>query len=75
MSNFSHKNKWNVGVVQVHVEPPPIPLIKINHDDKLDKDFVKLKLCGDQTSATSDLYEFNMVLFENSDTEEFLLFM
>ena len=34
MKNVSHKKKWNVGLVQVHMEPPPIPLIKINHYDK-----------------------------------------
>ena len=65
MKNISHQKTWNSGLVQVYVDPPPIPLIKINHDDKLDKDFVKLKLCGDQTSATSDLYEFKMSLFKN----------
>ena len=30
MKNISHKNKWNEGTVQVHVDPPPIPLIKID---------------------------------------------
>ena len=42
--NGSHKNKWNMGVLHVHMDQPPIPLIKIKHDDNLDKDFVKLKL-------------------------------
>ena len=27
---FSHKKKWNVGTVQVHMDTPPIPLIKSN---------------------------------------------
>ena len=62
-------------MTQVHVEPPPIPLIKIKHDDKSDKYFVKLKLCIDPTSYLSDLYEFMMDLFDNGDPEKFLLFM
>ena len=47
-----------MGVVQLHMDPPPIPLIKIKHDDKLEKDFVKIKLHRDLTSENSDLYEF-----------------
>ena len=52
-----------------------IPLIKENNDGKSDKDFVKLKLCRDPTLPTSDLYEFKMSLFDNGNTEEFLLFV
>ena len=40
MKSISHKNKWNMGTLQVYVEPPPIPLIKIKNDEKSDKDFV-----------------------------------
>ena len=59
----------------MHLDPPPIPLIKINHDNKLDKDFVKLKLCRNLTSAMPDLYEFKMALFDNGDLEELLFFV
>ena len=38
-----------MGVMQVHVEPPPAPVIKIRYDDKSDKDFVKLRLRRDPT--------------------------
>ena len=41
----------------------------------MDKYFVKLKLCRDPTLSTSDLYELKMSLFENGDSEEFLLFV
>ena len=44
MKNISHKKKWNAGTVQVHVDPPSIPIIKINNDDKLDVGSVKIKL-------------------------------
>ena len=64
-----------MGLVQVHVEPPPITLIKSKHYDKSDKDFVHLKLCRDLLSAKSDLYEFKIALFENGEPEEFLLFV
>ena len=44
MKNVSHKKKYNAGVVKVHVEPPPTPLIKSNHNDKSDMDFVKTEM-------------------------------
>ena len=44
MNNVPHKNTWNSGMTQDHVESSATPLIKINHDDKLDKYFVNLKL-------------------------------
>ena len=75
MKNVSHKKIWNLGMTQVHVEHMTIPLIKGKFDDKKDNYFVKLKLCRDPTSRTSDLYEFNMSLFDNGDPEEFLLFV
>ena len=62
-------------MTQIHVEPPPVPLIKINHGNNSDKDFVKLKLRRDPTSSSSDLYEFNMYLLDNGDPEEFLMFV
>ena len=40
MKNVSHKKKCNVGTVQVHVDPPPIPLTKSKNDEKLDKYYV-----------------------------------
>ena len=49
MNNVSRKKMWNAGTVQVHVDPPPIPLIKSKNDDKSDKDFVKIKFCKDPT--------------------------
>ena len=75
MKNISQHNKWNTGVVYLHMEPPPIPLIKSNHNNKLDKDFVKIKFRRDTTSEKSDLYEFKMALSENGNSEEFLLFV
>ena len=54
---------------------PSTPLMKVKHDDKSDKDFVKLKLCRDLMSEKSDLYDFKTAFFENGDPEEVLLFV
>ena len=48
--NVFHKKKWNLGLVQVHVENPPTLLINSKHYDNQDKDFVKLKLLRDMAS-------------------------
>ena len=57
------------------MDPPLTPLIKINNSDESGKYFVKLKLRRDPTSFSSDLYGFNMNLFDNGDPEELFLFM
>ena len=57
------------------MEPPLIPLIKETCHVNPEKDLVKLKLRIYPTSSTSDLYEFNMSLFDHGDLEEFLLFI
>ena len=77
MKNFYHKKNCNQGKVQVHVDPPPphILLFKINVDDKLDKDCVKIKFCRDPTLERSYLYEFKIAFFDSDDPEEFLLFI
>ena len=41
MKNVPHKKGCHTGAVEIHVELPPITLIKINNDTKADKDFVK----------------------------------
>ena len=62
-------------MTQIHVEPPPTPLIKIKNGDKSDKYFVKIKLRRGPMQSLSGLYEFKMDLFDNGDPEEFLLFV
>ena len=57
----------------MHVDPPPIPLIRSKKNDRSDKYFYEIKLGRDLTSEKLDLYEFKMVLFDNGETEEFLL--
>ena len=69
MKNVSHKKTLNAGVAQVHMEPPPFPMIRSKHNHKLDKDFIKLKLSRDLMSDKSNLYAFKMVLFNNGEPE------
>ena len=75
MNNFSHRRKWNAPALEQHMYPLLTPLIKSNHDDNLEKDFVKLKFCRDPRLPTLDLYGFKMSLFDNDEPEEFLLFV
>ena len=62
-------------MIQPHVEPSPIPLIKERHGEKSGNDFVIIKLRRDPTSSTSYLYEFKIYFFDNGEPEEFLLFV
>ena len=62
-------------MTQIHVEPPPTPLIKIKYDDKLEKIFVKLKMRRGPMPSLSGLYGFKMTLFDNGDPEELFLFV
>ena len=75
MKDVSIKKVWMTGMTHPHLDPPPVPIIKENHDGNPDKYFVKLKLRRYPTSSTPDLYQFKMSLFENFDPEEFLLFV
>ena len=75
MKNVFRHKKCNVGVVLLHAETPPTPMIKIKHNDKSEKGFVRIKLRRDTTSQKLDLYELKMALFGNGDPEEFLLFV
>ena len=49
MKKVWHKNNCNRGEVQLHMEPPPIPLIKSKNNDKYNKNSVKIKLHRDPT--------------------------
>ena len=65
MKNVSCHKNWNLGALQMHVEPPTVLWIKSKNDIKLDKGCEKIKLCMDPTSEQSDIYEFKMALFDN----------
>ena len=58
-----------------HVELLLIPLIKETYNGKSEKDLVKIKVFRDPTSSMSDLYEFEMSLFDRVNPEEFSVFI
>ena len=47
---------WNAGEIQVHLEPPPIPLIESKNNDKSEIDCVKIEFRRDPTSQKLYLY-------------------
>ena len=53
----------------MHVDLSHITLIKSKIDTKLDKCSVKGKLCRNPTQKKADMYEFNIYLFENVDSD------
>ena len=75
MNNVFHKKTWNMGTLKVHVQPPPIILIKSKNDDKSDKDCVKIKFSRYPASQQLDLYEIKTALFDNGEPYMFLLFI
>ena len=47
MKNISPKKIWRTGAVQIHVNTPPVPLIKSKNDSKVENDCVENKFCRD----------------------------
>ena len=74
MKKISHNKGWMSRKFQIHVDTPPIPLIKSDIDTNLEKDYVKIKLRRNTMLETYDMYDFKMALFDNFEPEEFLLF-
>ena len=48
--------RWGTDTKPAHLEPPTTSLIKITSTGKSEEDYVKLNLCRDSTSSTSDRY-------------------
>ena len=72
--NILNEKNFNQGTLQVHLDPPPTPLIKCNKYEKSDKDCAEIKLIRYPMSARSDLNEIKMLLFDNGKLYEFLFF-
>ena len=58
MNKVLNNKKWNQNSVHVHVDPPPIPLIKSKNYEIKDKDCVEVKLCRYLASQNLDRIEF-----------------
>ena len=69
MKKILQNKKWNVGVVQLHMEPQRTPMIKSKHDDNLYNYFVKLKLHTYQTPEKTELCGLKIALLENYEPE------
>ena len=58
MKNFYHKKSWRTDLVQIHIEPHLISLIKSKLDLKMERDYVKIKLRRNPMSEKLDIFEF-----------------
>ena len=68
-------NKCINADIQARIDPPPIPLPKATTGKKEETNIIKINMCRDPTSATSDNYELKVQTFENGKPEEFLQMM
>ena len=58
--------------VQALIEPPPIPLIKVDLEEERASNIIKVKMRRNPALAASETYELKMATFENGQPEEFL---
>ena len=76
MNNVSTKNIFLSRNITVNVKSLPITLINVEPVvSKNESDYVKFELFRDIVSSTSKTYEKNLVLFENGEPEELLVFI
>ena len=65
MNNVSLNKGCIYGTFMKNADNLPIPRIKIKNDAKSEKEYIKIKLCRNNTSNNSDIYEVIIALFEN----------
>ena len=70
MNSAFHKKNWLLGDIKVHIETPPIPLIKCNTEKKSESALTKVKLRRNPTSFMLDIYKYKITLFENGKPVE-----
>ena len=75
MKSVSHNKSWCSDTEQIHVDPPPIHLIKSKLDLKIEIYYSKIKLCINTRLKKKDRCELKMALFENDGQEEFIMFV
>ena len=69
MKNVSQKKGLILGTNTADVELPLVPLIKETYTCNPDKLLVNIKLRRDHTSSTSDIYKFEIYLFDHGEPE------
>ena len=63
---------WLSDDMQAHIEPPPIPLIKVEvHDDRT-AHIIKVKMRRNPSSEASETYNVIMNMFDVGQLNEFL---
>ena len=73
MKNVYHRESQRTGAVQTYVDSPPINLVKSKNDLKMERYYVKIKFCRNQTSEKPDMYESKIALLDSGEPEELLL--
>ena len=73
MKNVYHRESWRTGAVQTYVDSPPINLVKSKNDLKMERYYVKISFCRNQTSEKPDMYESKIALLDSGEPEELLL--
>ena len=68
-------NKWLNADVQARIKTPPTPLIKAKNRKTKETNIIKINMCQDPVSATSDHYKLKLQTFENGKPEELLQVM
>ena len=63
---------WISSDVQARIEPPPIPLVKLELEDEHATHIIKVKIQTNQSQAASDMYNININTFNDVQPEEFL---
>ena len=55
--------------MQARIEPPPIPLIKLEVDDDCTAHIIKFNMRRNPSSAASEIYNVNMNMFDDGQPE------
>ena len=61
--------------VQALIEPPPIPLIKVDLEEERASNIIKVKMRRKLTSAMSETHNLNLSMFEDVQPEEFIVLL
>ena len=60
---------WLSADMQAHIEPPPIPIIKLEVNDYRTTHIIKVKMRRNPSAAVSKTYNVNMNMFDDFQLE------
>ena len=61
--------------VQADIEPPPIPLIKVELEEEKASDIIRINMRWNPKLSASEMYKLKISTFKNGKPEEFLALM